>query len=507
MKKKITAMFLATAVAIGSFSSYESGMKMTYATTNTKTQATSTTKGAVAKSTATAAESLEKDKINNVTGIKNETIIYNFFHKEMGLNVAITCGILANLEYESLFNPAAFNPSDTGGTSSFGICQWNSGKGAGYRLSKFLNYCKVHRLNNKSLMVQLKYIRMELNTVPYYRFSKLKELPNTKEGALEAAKIWEKFFEGCSSVYYARREKRAINSYWPYYSVIDGENPQGEIEKVVAENGTIYVSGTVSDKDDETKALDVNIYVDGKKIKKVKANPDFEACVKVTNAKHTVKVEAVNIGTGKDAFIGGAKTVNAAVKKSKPIIENIRVKKDSTGYTVSCDVNDNTGIKFVACPTWTQRNGQDDLDYPWIDSKLYRATIKNGKATFRVNIEDHNNEFGVYFTQVYAYDYFGNYALIDLDEELKVELPNVRLGHINGNIKARWNVIEGADLYRVFKCINGKVTKVADIKAGTGSMMSYIITGVKKNQRCGVLVLARVNGTWSSKTMEDYVYM
>lgn len=78
---------------------------------------------------------------------------------------------------------------------------------------------------------------------------------------------------------------------------------------------------------------------------------------------------------------------------------------DSAGYTIFCTITDNVGVTNVVFPTWTEKYDQDDLQNPWPG-----YTSKDGNTyAFRVNISDHNNEHGVYITDIYAYDAAGNW--------------------------------------------------------------------------------------------------
>lgn len=83
------------------------------------------------------------------------------------------------------------------------------------------------------------------------------------------------------------------------------------------------------------------------------------------------------------------------------ITDMVITDQTSTGYTVQCRVTDNVGVSRVRFPVWTDQNGQDDL---W-----WGEGTKNGDIySFRVNIGDHNNEYGVYHNHIYAYDAAGN---------------------------------------------------------------------------------------------------
>jgi hypothetical protein len=99
--------------------------------------------------------------------------------------------------------------------------------------------------------------------------------------------------------------------------------------------------------------------------------------------------------------------------KEKPVISDVVYSNvSSSGYTISCKVTDNTGVSKVAFPTWTLKNGQDDLAANFMNTQL---GTKNGDTyTFRVNASDHNNETGNYATHIYAHDYSGNVAVLEL---------------------------------------------------------------------------------------------
>ena len=87
---------------------------------------------------------------------------------------------------------------------------------------------------------------------------------------------------------------------------------------------------------------------------------------------------------------------------TKPQITNVVVSDiTADSYTVSCNVSDNVGVERVEFPTWTVKNGQDDLIW-------HEGTISGNKATFTVKRSEHNNEYGEYVTHIYAFDAAGN---------------------------------------------------------------------------------------------------
>ena len=106
-------------------------------------------------------------------------------------------------------------------------------------------------------------------------------------------------------------------------------------------------------------------------------------------------------------------TVTITSDKTGPTITNAKVTHvDSTGYTVTCTVTDANGVNRVQFPTWTDKNGQDDLLSGWEVSPKASGTRNGDTFTFRVKTSDHNNESGTYYTHIYAYDnsYRGNCA-------------------------------------------------------------------------------------------------
>ncbi len=149
-----------------------------------------------------------------------EARIFQFLTETMGLNKAAACGVLGNLHVETggTFSPAAYNPNDSGGTQSFGICQWNNGGGAGDRYGMLYAWCRANDLDPEDLEGQLRFMQYELETMPYLGLDSLRKVPDTAAGAFEASQIWAIYFEGCSSAGYAQRGSYAVRTYWPKYS-------------------------------------------------------------------------------------------------------------------------------------------------------------------------------------------------------------------------------------------------------------------------------------------------
>ena len=97
-----------------------------------------------------------------------------------------------------------------------------------------------------------------------------------------------------------------------------------------------------------------------------------------------------------------AGTINVPEDKQGPEISNVQISEVTpNGYRVTCTVTDETGVARVKMPTWSDRNGQDDLVW-------HEATLNGNTATFYVRTADHKSETGSYTTHIYADDTRGN---------------------------------------------------------------------------------------------------
>jgi hypothetical protein len=69
-------------------------------------------------------------------------------------------------------------------------------------------------------------------------------------------------------------------------------------------------------------------------------------------------------------------------------------------------------VNNVVCSSWTEEGGQDDLISDC--SQVYWDTQEADTYTFRVNIADHNQQWGFYHTKIYATDCAGNRSEVEL---------------------------------------------------------------------------------------------
>lgn len=124
-----------------------------------------------------------------------------------GVNTAIGCGIAGNIKSESSFRTNAVGDKGT----SFGICQWHNNRGAAMK-----SYCNKYGGDwNINLTGQLEYLWYELCNVSSYGLSSMKLLPNTLQGAKQAADIFVRKFERPAKVDEASLKRQAnAEMYW-----------------------------------------------------------------------------------------------------------------------------------------------------------------------------------------------------------------------------------------------------------------------------------------------------
>ncbi len=138
----------------------------------------------------------------------NTRYIYNYLTKTMGLNHAAACGVLANIQMESGFNPLALGD---GGTS-YGICQWHN-----ERFNSLISYCNSIGLDYNTLDGQLANLNRELSGAYSGILAYIRSVPNTAQGAYDAGYYWCVNFEipNDAASHGALRGNLAANNYFP----------------------------------------------------------------------------------------------------------------------------------------------------------------------------------------------------------------------------------------------------------------------------------------------------
>ena len=286
-----------------------------------------------------------------------------------------------------------------------------------------------------------------------------------------------------------------VTTYWyvaGYNISSSGNAPTGWLDSVTSDGvGRIHVKGWTLDADSPTTSLDVHVYIGGAAGDSnaeghvIKANLErsdiaaaypgagsahgFDAVINTSKSgDQSVYVYGINVGAGGNALLNnsGAR-VNIIADTAAPTINDVKVSNVSgLGYTVTCKVSDNVGVTKVTMPTWTVKNGQDDLVW-------HTATISGNTATFRVSIGDHNLESGDYLTHIYAYDAAGNRS--------SVAAPVVTLPNILSGPTASGTLKDG--VYTIASSLNRNlVLDVAEASKNSGANIQVWTAANSENQ-------------------------
>ena len=141
---------------------------------------------------------------------ENQQIIYTYLTETMGLTRAAACGVLSNIKSESNFRPEAVG--DNG--NAYGICQWNS------RRQSLINFCENNGYGDwTNLEGQLGYLAYELESSKKSVGNYLKSIPDTAQGAYDAAWYFCVYFEIPADRYNkaVKRGSTAVNTFWKSY--------------------------------------------------------------------------------------------------------------------------------------------------------------------------------------------------------------------------------------------------------------------------------------------------
>ena len=145
------------------------------------------------------------------TRLAVEREVFDYLTNELSLSNAAACGVLANIEHESAFQPTIFGDKGT----SYGLCQWHN-----ERFTALRGYCAYLGLDYRTVEGQMAYLKYELGTNYVSLLLFLQGVDDTPEGAYKAAYQWCVQFERPSNmqVKAAARGELARGKYWPRYS-------------------------------------------------------------------------------------------------------------------------------------------------------------------------------------------------------------------------------------------------------------------------------------------------
>ena len=143
-----------------------------------------------------------------------ETVITTYLTREMKLNNAAVCGILANMEYESALESDIWGDDGT----SYGLCQWHES-----RCRSLFPFCLENGYEPDSIIGQLRYLEQELTEDYPELLTYLRTVENSAVGAYNAAWYWCWYYE-----IPAQREERAIQrgelALQKYFSTVNTRN-------------------------------------------------------------------------------------------------------------------------------------------------------------------------------------------------------------------------------------------------------------------------------------------
>ena len=140
-----------------------------------------------------------------------EREVYDFLTEELNLSTAAACGVLANIEHESNFQPTIFGDKGT----SYGLCQWHND-----RFTALRGYCSAIGLDYRTVEGQMAYLRYELGNKYTTLLLSLQAIENTPDGAYRAAYLWCVQFEKPSNMQVKanQRGELAQGKYWARYN-------------------------------------------------------------------------------------------------------------------------------------------------------------------------------------------------------------------------------------------------------------------------------------------------
>jgi hypothetical protein len=145
----------------------------------------------------------------------DESAIFYFLTEHMGMPASSACGVIANIEHESNFNPNALGD---GGTS-YGICQWHNPS----QWDQLIEFCNSNGYDWDTMDGQLYYLEYEITQggEAYTGiYSVLMAQTDTSQGAYQAGYEWCVRFERPEDAESkaVNRGYSAQNNWYPRYA-------------------------------------------------------------------------------------------------------------------------------------------------------------------------------------------------------------------------------------------------------------------------------------------------
>lgn len=127
---------------------------------------------------------------------------------------------------------------------------------------------------------------------------------------------------------------------------------------------------------------------------------------------------------------------NLITYQEKNSIDDIQISDiTSDGYQINVTVTASSGIKQVLMPTWTVKNGQDDIVW-------HKASVNGKVASVKIPASQHKSEAGEYITHIYLYTNSGNVLVKGAYVDLTDCSQAISFDHKHG-----WEFVDGKWYY------------------------------------------------------------
>ncbi|MCM1544166.1 MAG: phage tail tip lysozyme [Ruminococcus sp.] len=306
----------------------------------------------------------------------NKNDVYYYLTKEVGFNAAAASGIMANIEHESNFLYDVVK-RDSNGKLSGGLCMWN-----GSRFTNLQNFCNKNGYKYLSIKGQMNYLKHELQSKSYkHIYNYLKSVPNTSDGAYNAAYYWCYYFEipANRAANAAKRASKAVSSYWPTYGKA---KTQTAVKLSSASSGkTVDIDSSVKFTWTSGGSGTTNYVLYVAKVKDGKC--DWSKAQKINlsskNKSYTLSTKGKTAGTYKVSVIAKNSTTSQTSKRSNVISFKIACLK----HTYTSSVKKQPTMKAEG--TRLYKCTKCGHSYTKSIAKITNETYKNQKVNLKVS--------------------------------------------------------------------------------------------------------------------------
>lgn len=282
--------------------------------------------------------------------------VFRYAVEEMDLCPAAACGIMANMEAESRFNP------DISGYNGLGLCQWT-----GVRRSRLYTFCSNHNLDSYSAEGQIAFVQYELENYFPNVYDDLRSVSNDAGGAYDAAYSFCVRFEAPAnaSSMGSYRGRLARDNFWPDY----GENAFYLRASSVKDGIALSWTGQVSDNQVVLRAR--------------KKNGIYEKIAVLSKRKRAYTDKTVRKGKNYYYYICTEREYKKYVRKEK----------DAPNRSNKCTVSADKSLKDEACSvklrqktfTYSGRDREPAVRVIYGKTRLkkgkdYRITYRNNRS-------------------------------------------------------------------------------------------------------------------------------